>query len=165
MMDPSLRVARSPCLRAIKPLVGALLRVQCLPPPPGFRSIFGGVVRRRPDSKKILVVDDDPDWREFLRISLEDLGYLAVEVASGLEALELLERDSDYRLVLLDLNMPGMNGDEVAQRMPSGSPHVVFLTSADAQRVGKALGGGPHYYLPKGATQDELALLLQSLQH
>ena len=47
-----------------------------------------------PDDKcpRILVVDDDADWREFLRLSLEDLGYCAVEASSGEQALEFMHR-------------------------------------------------------------------------
>jgi two-component system, chemotaxis family, chemotaxis protein CheY len=113
--------------------------------------------------RKVLVVDDDADWREFLRLCLEDLGYEAIEAADGQEALNSLSRER-YRVVLLDLNMPGMSGLEVVERMPRNTkPHIVFLTSAAAQDVGSALMSGPHYYLPKGASRDQLSLLLQSL--
>ncbi|MCP3101476.1 response regulator [Myxococcus sp. K15C18031901] len=115
-------------------------------------------------SRKVLVVDDDADWREFLRLSLEELGYEATEAADGREALESLQRGERYEVMLLDLHMPGMSGREVVERLPRGQlPRIVFLTSAAAQDVGAALLSGPHYYLPKGASQDQLSLLLQSL--
>ncbi|WP_338865239.1 response regulator [Myxococcus stipitatus] len=115
-------------------------------------------------AKRVLVVDDDADWREFLRLSLEDLGYEACEAADGLEALESLRRGERFEVMLLDLNMPGMSGLEVVEHLPRGSQtRVVFLTSAAAQDVGQALMSGPHYYLPKGASRDQLSLLLQSL--
>ena len=117
------------------------------------------------DARRVLVVDDDADWREFLRLSLEDLGYETTEAADGQEALDTLKRGDRYRVVLLDLNMPGMSGLEVVERLPRGQAHprIVFLTSAAAQDVGSALMTGPHYYLPKGASRDQLSLLLQSL--
>ncbi len=115
------------------------------------------------DAHRVLVVDDDADWREFLRLSLEDLGYEAVEASDGREALDSLSRER-YGVMLLDLNMPGMSGLEVVKRMPRNTqPRIVFLTSAAAQDVGNALSSGPHYYLPKGASRDQLSLLLQSL--
>ena len=115
------------------------------------------------EGRKVLVVDDDADWREFLRLSLEDLGYEAIEAADGREALDSLARER-YKIMLLDLNMPGMSGLEVVERMPRNTtPRIVFLTSAAAQDVGSALRSGPHYYLPKGASRDQLSLLLQSL--
>lgn len=112
----------------------------------------------------MLVVDDDADWREFLKLCLEDLGYEAIEAASGQEALESLARQR-YGVMLLDLYMPGMNGFEVLERMPRNGtpPRVVLLTAAEAQEAGGALRSGPHYYLPKGASRDQLSLLLQSL--
>src|SRR5262245_1001537 len=100
-------------------------------------------------TRKVLVVDDDADWREFLRLSLAELGYEAIEASDGQEALNSLARER-YGVVLLDLNMPGMSGLEVVQRMPRNTkPRIVFLTSAAAQDVGSALRSGPHYYLPK----------------
>lgn len=116
-------------------------------------------------TRKVLVVDDDADWREFLRVSLEDLGYEATEAADGQEALDSLQRGERFGVMLLDLNMPGMSGLEVVERLPRASviPRIVFLTSAAAQDVGSALMSGPHYYLPKGASRDQLSLLLQSL--
>jgi two-component system chemotaxis response regulator CheY len=121
--------------------------------------MFGG--RLGKSKKRILVVDDDADWREYLKVALEDLGYVASEARDGKEALEELGHH-DYSVVLLDLNMPGMRGEDVAEKISRPS-QVVFLTSASAQDVGHALRQGPHYYLPKGASQQELSLLLQSL--
>ena len=64
----------------------------------------------------ILVVDDDADFRTGLRIALEMKGYQVDEAAHGEEALvKLLERPP--LLVLLDLQMPVMNGREMLQRM------------------------------------------------
>lgn len=113
---------------------------------------------------RILVVDDDADWREFLTVSLHELGYETVEAANGSEALEELSHDRNFAAILLDLNMPGLRGEEVAERLPDPHPKVVFLTAAAAQDVGTALRKGPHYYLPKGANQQQLSLLLQSLE-
>jgi CheY-like chemotaxis protein len=64
----------------------------------------------------VLVVDDDPDVRDFIAASLADYGYAvreAVDGASGLEAFE--EKRPD--LVILDFAMPGLSGSEVASRM------------------------------------------------
>lgn len=112
---------------------------------------------------RILIVDDDADWREFLRFSLEDLGYCAVEAASGEQALELMHRE-EFPVVLLDMNMPGMSGGEVMEQLPRPQPRIVLLTSAAAEEVGGTLGTSPAYYLPKDAGPDALSLILQSLQ-
>jgi CheY-like chemotaxis protein len=113
-------------------------------------------------ARRVLVVDDDADWREFLRLSLEDLGYETLEAADGEAALSTLAQER-CGVMLLDLNMPGMSGTEVVEHLSHDAPRVVFLTSAPAHEVGSALLSGPHYYLPKGASREELSLILQSL--
>lgn len=115
-------------------------------------------------SRKVLVVDDDADWRRYLSESLEELGYEATEVPDGEQALSQLEEDATYGVVLLDLSMPGMGGEEVASHVPAHGPKVVFLTARPAHEMSSALMQGAHYYLPKGATREQLSLLLDSLQ-
>jgi len=112
--------------------------------------------------RKVLVVDDDPSWRHLLALELDELGYEPVLAADGAEALRLLEH-LDCSVILLDLRMPGLDGHEVMARLPPGGPRVVILTSAGMDEVQEALAARPHYYLPKGAGRNELALMLQSL--
>jgi two-component system, chemotaxis family, chemotaxis protein CheY len=113
--------------------------------------------------RKVLVVDDDPSWRQMLALELEELGYEPVLAADGAEALRLLEQHLDCSIILLDLRMPGLDGHEVMERLPPGGPRVVILTAAGMDEVQAALQARPHYYLPKGAGRKELALILQSL--
>ena len=111
---------------------------------------------------RVLVVDDDADWREYLRESLTELGYQVDEAASGKEALEALKRSS-YEVLLLDHYMPGMTGEDVMRKLPAPGPRVVLVTNARADDVSRALSSGPFYYLPKDASQGQLQLLLSSL--
>jgi CheY-like chemotaxis protein len=66
----------------------------------------------------ILVVDDDGDFREGLRAALEMKGYQVEEAANGKEALDRIV-DKPPLLVLLDLQMPVMNGRELLQKLRS----------------------------------------------
>jgi CheY-like chemotaxis protein len=111
---------------------------------------------------KVLVVDDDADWRDFLLGCLWELGYDPFEAASGEEALRWLAHERP-QIVLLDQKMPGLSGAQVVERLPKNPPRIVFVTSSPAQELGPALASGPHYYLPKGASREELSLILQSL--
>ncbi|HEY8208287.1 MAG TPA: response regulator [Myxococcaceae bacterium] len=111
---------------------------------------------------RVLVVDDDPDWREYLRLTLSELGYEVDLASSGAEALAALDRHA-YAVLLLDHYMPGMSGEEVMRRMHSPAPRVVLVTNARADEVSRALSSGPFYYLPKDASADQLQLLLSSL--
>jgi CheY-like chemotaxis protein len=119
--------------------------------------VLAGIPKR-----KVLVVDDDPSWRHMLALELEELGYEPVQAADGEEALRLVEQ-VECSVMLLDLRMPGMDGHEVIARLPPGGPRVVILTAAGMDEVQAALHERPHYYLPKAAGRDELALMLQSL--
>src|SRR5215469_3158453 len=112
--------------------------------------------------RKVLVVDDDPSWRSILMLELEELGYEALQAADGEEALRILA-ETECSVVLLDLRMPGLDGHEVIARLPPKAPRVVLLTAAGMDEVQPALAAGPHYYLPKTAGRDKLALMLQSL--
>jgi CheY-like chemotaxis protein len=61
---------------------------------------------------RVLIVDDDPEIRESMRMVLEDEGYHVREAADGVAALDELHRDQQPCVVLLDLMMPRMNGWE-----------------------------------------------------
>ena len=111
---------------------------------------------------RILIVDDDPDWRHVLHLTLEDMGYEAVEAGSGPEALTLMEKES-FPIVLLDQTMPGMSGHEVIDRMPRPLPRIVLLTASDLEDVGGTLATGPLYYVQKEGGADALSLILPSL--
>jgi excisionase family DNA binding protein len=88
----------------------------------------------------VLVVDDDPRLREFVRVNLELEGYTVREASSGEEALEALE-DQAPALVLLDVVMPGIDGWQMLQRMQErhGSIPVIMFSgqvdSTDANNV------------------------------
>ena len=111
---------------------------------------------------RILIVDDDRDWRDFLRMSLEGLGFEGVEASSGEEALELMGREQ-FPIVLLDIRMPGLSGTEVIDRMRPPLPRIVLLTSTRAEDLGDALSERPCYYLPKDAGAEALSLIINSL--
>ncbi|HZA14467.1 MAG TPA: response regulator [Myxococcaceae bacterium] len=112
---------------------------------------------------RILIVDDDHDWRQFVRYALEDLGYEAAEASNGAEALAMMHREH-FPIVLLDEGMPGLSGTEVMARMPDPAPRIVLLTSLPAERLGDALSQRPCYYLPKDAGADALRLMVRSLE-
>ena len=75
---------------------------------------------------KILVVDDEPQIRRVMRVTLGGQGYEIVEARSGEEALERF-REHLPDLVLLDLNMPGMGGLETCRQLRAGSETPIIV--------------------------------------
>jgi signal transduction histidine kinase/ActR/RegA family two-component response regulator len=96
---------------------------------------------RAATNQLVLVVDDDDAVREITAFMLRDLGYGVVEAGSGGAALDLLERQANVDLVLLDFAMPGMNGGEVAREIKTRRPDlpILFATGyADAEALVEA---------------------------
>ncbi len=99
-------------------------------------------------SAKILLVDDQPANLLALRSMLEDLGEVLIEATSGEEAVRRVQ-EHDFAVVLLDVQMPGMDGFETAQliRAAKGGRRtpIIFVTSYDDDRTSLerayALGG------------------------
>jgi urea transport system substrate-binding protein len=93
----------------------------------------------------ILVVDDDPDLREFLRLMLTSMGFEVISAANGKEALGVLE-GHDPDLILLDMRMPVMSGWEFCRAVDGrdACPPIVVLTAAPdpAARAAEAHADG-----------------------
>src|SRR5262245_57755023 len=107
-----------------------------------------------PPRANILLVDDHPANLLALRAVLEDMGHHLVDAHSGEEALRLLLQE-DFAVVLLDVQMPGLDGFEVAKRLRARerSRHtpVIFLTAyeTDRGRLEQAYALGAVDYLVK----------------
>jgi len=116
--------------------------------------------------RKILVVDDDPDLRRLLALTLQVAGFDVITVASGAEALEKI-RTERPDLVLLDIMMPEMDGFETCRRLrrlPEGAEiPVIMLSAADqvADKV-KGLRVGANDYITKPADSRELLARIET---
>jgi CheY-like chemotaxis protein len=93
----------------------------------------------------ILVVDDDEDVRDTLLVLLEMRGYGAAGAADGIDALEQIRTRGRPDLILLDLRMPRMNGEEFAAALHADpalapAPIVVFSGDTNAVEVTRAMG-------------------------
>lgn len=96
--------------------------------------------------EKILIVDDEPMLVSLLSDYLSDLGYFTCTAADGKEALDKLRFSPD--LILLDINMPGMNGLELCRTIRDEvSCPILFLTSraSEQDRINGLLLGGDDY--------------------
>jgi len=111
----------------------------------------------------ILVVDDDPDIREVLKDRLESLGYNVFAAASGVEALELLEKQNP-QIVLMDIEMPEMGGLEALKEIRKRQIDitVVMITAhGTIERAVEAIRQGAYDFIPKPFEPDHIALIVQ----
>ena len=87
----------------------------------------------------ILIADDEAEIRDLLRLYLENSGYIVLEAADGLEALEILEKQH-VDLAVLDVMMPRMNGLHVLKKLREDSNIPVLVFSAKDTDADKILG-------------------------
>lgn len=106
--------------------------------------------------ERVLIVEDDADIREGVRILLESEDYEVEEAESGRKGLELLKEETD--LVILDVMMPGMSGLRTCEEIRKISNVPVLFLTAKAQESDKLIGlmAGGDDYLPKPFSYAEL---------
>ena len=106
---------------------------------------------------RILVVDDDPQIRRVMRVTLTGQSYEVDDARSGEAALEKL-RDGRFDLVLLDMNMPGLGGLDTCRQIRSQSEiAVIMLTVRDSEEDKiDALDAGADDYVTKPYRAPEL---------
>jgi two-component system KDP operon response regulator KdpE len=106
---------------------------------------------------KVLVVDDDPQIRRVMKVTLVGHGYEVIEARTGEEALEKMPGEMP-NLVLLDMNMPGMGGLETCRAVRGGSDIPVIILSVRNTEKDKvaALDAGADDYVTKPFSIEEL---------
>lgn len=105
---------------------------------------------------KLLLVDDEPDILQLLKDYFEIQGYLVMSAGNGLEAIEKASNGPD--LILLDINMPQMDGLEVCKRLRAHvSCPIIFLTAkiTEQDKINGLMIGGDDYIV-KPFSIDEL---------
>ena len=117
---------------------------------------------------QVLVVDDSRATRAVLRQILKALGFDVTEAGHGLEALERLKEMGKPDLVLVDWNMPEMNGYEFVQAVRAESdydqiPLMMVTTETEVSQVTKALSAGANEYVMKPFTKEVILAKLDIL--
>lgn len=117
--------------------------------------------------ESILLIEDEPQMRRFLRITLQGHGYQLIESATGQDGLiQVATRNPD--VVLLDLGLPDIDGIEVTKRLREWSQVPIIVLSAREQEEDKirALDAGADDYLTKPFGAGELlARIRVALRH
>lgn len=113
------------------------------------------------EKSKILIVDDDIENIKLIGNFLRNENYLLGIASDGLQALKLLEGAKDYDLVLLDINMPNMNGLDVCRVMKSNQllkdiPIIFFSANNDIEFIVEGFEAGANDYIVKPVKKREL---------
>lgn len=111
---------------------------------------------------KCLVVDDSAIMRRVIDQILEMLGHEAVQACNGLQAFDRLKEHEDVALILLDWNMPEMNGIEFLRALKAnaryaGIPVIMLTTESERRKMIEAIEAGASHYLTKPFQPETLA--------
>ncbi len=118
---------------------------------------------------QLLVAEDDADMRELLQEVLEEAGYRVVSAGDGREAMALIERTREpLELVITDVQMPGVKGDELLRATRSARPEapvLVITAFGSVEQAVEMVKAGAYQYITKPfKTADLLATVAQALE-
>ena len=97
-------------------------------------------------SHRILVIDDSQSFRQQVTIALEIKGHDCTTAGDGIEALEILGKDADFKIIICDVNMPRLDGLSTIERIREDKifdgPIIMLTTEGDRGLIdrGKSLG-------------------------
>jgi DNA-binding response OmpR family regulator len=116
---------------------------------------------RQPD--KILIIEDEPQYRFLLQLNLEASGYQVVLAEDGLAGLEMVVRE-EPDLILLDIMLPNMNGYELCQQVRQFStvPIIMITARAGQKNIVAGLNAGADDYITKPFSADEMMARIQA---
>jgi len=118
----------------------------------------------RQTNHKILAIEDDPDVLALYKSYLQKRGYEVLSASGAVEGISLLQSNPDTRLILLDLNLPGMSGEEwIAWYVQQGKRTPVVVASGKGDILTITKGNNMTAALTKPFHMEELQELIEVL--
>jgi|SRR5450432_496285 two-component system chemotaxis response regulator CheY len=110
---------------------------------------------------RALIIDDSSSMRSILRQYMREMKYDVVEAGNGKEALQKCEETKDFTIVLVDWNMPVMNGLDFIRALRARHEFdnvklMMVTTENDSARITEALSAGANEFMMKPFTYDAL---------
>jgi two-component system chemotaxis response regulator CheY len=108
--------------------------------------------------KKVLIVDDSETIRMEVSRALRAAGFAVIEASDGIEGLERVSEHKDLSMVILDVNMPRLNGLDMLERMRGTTtvPALVLTTEAQQSMIARAKSAGAKGWVVKPVKMDLL---------
>jgi two-component system, chemotaxis family, chemotaxis protein CheY len=118
--------------------------------------------------KKVLVVDDSPTVRQQVSMALKQAGFGVIEASDGIDGAAKVAANPDIGMIILDVNMPGMNGLEMLEKIRESPEHaqlaVIMLTSeGERTLVDRAKKAGAKGWIVKPFKADLLVGAVRKL--
>ena len=113
---------------------------------------------------KILIAEDDEVSRQFLSILIKDFAAEILEAATGIDTVELCRQNKDIDLILMDIQMPELNGYEATRRIREFNKDVVIIAQTAFGLSGdreKAIESGCNDYISKPINKRKLQTMIQ----
>ena len=110
--------------------------------------------------KKILVVEDDNTIHKIMEDILKKEHYIVISAYSGTEAISIIENDN-IDLILLDLMLPGINGEDIVKKVNKTIPIIVISAKTSSVDKAKVLLNGANDYITKPFEKIELLARIQ----
>jgi len=115
-------------------------------------------------SRKMLTVDDSPSVRKLVKFTLKAKGFQVSSAADGMEALDLMKQE-DFDAIILDINMPRMNGLEFLKHIKANDqyasiPVIMLTTEGQDDDKDKAVALGATAYMVKPFKPTQLLTLI-----
>ncbi len=118
--------------------------------------------------KRILIVDDEVGARTLIGIMLDRGGFKVSKAKDANEALNLLEKEGNPDMIILDVMMPGMDGIELCRAIRKRSntqdiPILILSARGDAESVMRGMDAGATDYIPKPILHHDLVAKVRQL--
>jgi two-component system, chemotaxis family, chemotaxis protein CheY len=117
---------------------------------------------------RILIVEDSSVVQSIVKVALRRHAYELTCTANGVEALQAIARDGEPDLMLVDINMPRMNGLELLGELRAAGtvprvPVIIVSTEGEEEDVRRGMDAGARAYLRKPFRGDQLCALIDSV--